>query len=109
MTERINLALNKPATASSEVSGREAGKAADGSKDTYWQPASTDREDMSVHVQVDLGSEQSLNQVVLNLNRGDNLGSIEIDYSLDGESWSRAYAKNGSFGRTVRKSWRLIP
>ncbi|MEF7439481.1 discoidin domain-containing protein [Paenibacillus lautus] len=95
VTERINLALNKPATASSEVSGREAGKAVDGSKDTYWQPASTDREDMSVHVQVDLGSEQSLNQVVLNLNRGDNLGSIEIDYSLDGESWTRAYAKNG--------------
>lgn len=93
--ERVNLAWNKQATASSEISGREAGKAVDGSRDTYWQPASTDREDMSVYIQVDLGSEQSFNQVVLDLNRGDHLGSIEIDYSRDGESWSRAYAKNG--------------
>ncbi|WP_098742245.1 discoidin domain-containing protein [Paenibacillus sp. EZ-K15] len=93
--ERVNLAWNKQATASSEISGREAGKAVDGSRDTYWQPASTDREDMSVFIQVDLGSEQSFNQVVLDLNRGDNLGSIEIDYSRDGESWSRAYTKNG--------------
>ncbi|MGG3510320.1 discoidin domain-containing protein [Paenibacillus lautus] len=93
--ERVNLAWNKQATASSEISGREAGKAVDGSRDTYWQPASTDREDMNVFIQVDLGSEQSFNQVVLDLNRGDHLGSIEIDYSRDGESWSRAYAKNG--------------
>lgn len=93
--ERVNLALNKQATASSEISGREAVKAIDGSRDTYWQPASTDREDMSVYIQVDLGSEQSLNQVVLDLNRGDNLGSIEVDYSRDGESWTRAYTKNG--------------
>ena len=57
--ERVNLALNKQATASSEISGREAVKAIDGSRDTYWRPASTDREDMSVYIQVDLGSEQS--------------------------------------------------
>lgn len=66
----VNLALDKPAMASSAVSGREAGKAVDGSRDTYWQPASTDREDMSVHIQVELGSGQPLNQVILDLNRG---------------------------------------
>ncbi|MCM3494853.1 discoidin domain-containing protein [Paenibacillus lactis] len=89
----VNLALDKPAMASSAVSGREAGKAVDGSRDTYWQPASTDREDMSVHIQVELGSGQPLNQVILDLNRGDNLKAVEIDYSLEGESWSRAFTK----------------
>ncbi|GAB6929002.1 hypothetical protein JCM10914A_29850 [Paenibacillus sp. JCM 10914] len=93
--ERVNLALGQPATASSELSGREAGKAVDGNRDTYWQPLSTDREDMLVFVQVDLGHEQSLNQVILDLNRGDHLGSIEIDYSIDGESWNRAHTKAG--------------
>lgn len=90
----VNLALNKPALASSIISDRQAGKAVDGSRDTYWQPASTDREDMNVSLQVDLQGSYPLNQVILDLNRGDHLSSIQIDYSADGVSWDRAFTKS---------------
>ena len=90
----VNMALNKPASASSATSDRDAGKAVDGNRDTYWQPASTDREDLKVSLQVDLLDSQPLNQVILDLNRGDNLSRIEIDYSADGVSWNRAFTKS---------------
>lgn len=89
----VNLALNLAATASSTTSNREADKAVDGSRDTYWQPSSIDREDMSVSLSVYFPEPASFNQIVLNLNRGDNLSSIAIDHSNDGTTWSQAYTK----------------
>ncbi|SEG09242.1 discoidin domain-containing protein [Paenibacillus sp. UNC499MF] len=87
-------AANPAASASSEVSGREASKAVDGDAATYWQPSSTDREDMNVWLSVDLGRSTSVNKAVFSLNRADNLASYAIEYSSDGLSWHTACSRN---------------
>ncbi|SDC05603.1 S-layer homology domain-containing protein [Paenibacillus sp. UNCCL117] len=93
----LNLALNRPAEASSSTSSREPGKANDtDATGTWWQPAGADRTDLNVWWSVDLGEKRTFNAVDVHLNRVDNLSSIRVYVSDDKTGWTPALAKKPS-------------
>jgi hypothetical protein len=82
-----NLALGRPATASSVYSASyPAGAAADGNGATRWASAAVDGQ----WWQVDLGGVKSVDQFVLKEYRS-RVTSFTFRVSADGRSWSRAY------------------
>ena len=88
-----NLALNRPASATRQESGYEASKAVDGNTSSRWWAKST-----STHrLQVDLGSSQSVSNVVVKWN-----SYYAIDYrvqtSTDGSSWTTVASISSSKG-----------
>jgi hypothetical protein len=105
------LSQGKPATASStENAGTPASAAFDGDAGTRWSSAASDPQ----WIQVDLGSSQSISQVILNWETA-YAKSFKIQTSDDGTTWTDVYstttgaggvqtlAVNGS-GRYVRMS-----
>jgi beta-glucanase (GH16 family)/GH18 family chitinase len=83
-----NLALNRPATASSvEAAGFEAGKGVDGNQTTRWSSVFAD----SQWLAVDLGSTVNINRVVLRWEAAYGR-SYRIEVSNDGTSWTQAYS-----------------
>ena len=90
-----NLALNRPVLAS-DTENAVAFKAAnvnDGDAGTRWSSGFTDDQ----WIRVDLGSVKSVNKVVLNWENAHAIKYL-IEVSMDGQSWSTAYAKAGSTG-----------
>lgn len=85
----VNLALNKPATASSQYSSSYgAAKAVDGSASTYWQSSSGGTQ----WIRVDLGSSQSLSKVVINWSSTYYARSYRVETSTDGTTWTQRYS-----------------
>lgn len=92
--EKVNLALNKAAFASSEeTSTFTASKATDGiidresSKSSRW---ACERYENSPWIVVDLGEKQSFNQIVINWERR-NVNDYKIEISDDSKSWTSIY------------------
>ena len=81
-----NLALNRPATASSSQAGLTAGMAVDGNTGTRWSSDATDAQ----WIYVDLGSTQTIKRVVLNWEAayGKN---YQIQTSADAANWTTIY------------------
>jgi hypothetical protein len=77
-----NLALARPAFASSEVLGRGASTATDGDLSTYWQSAG-----LPAWIYVDLGRVASVNRLVLRWATGLNAARFAI-YGWTGLGWS---------------------
>jgi hypothetical protein len=89
-----NLALNKTATASSsENAGSPASAAVDGNTGTRWSSAFSDPQ----WLQVDLGSAQSICQVVLNWETASGK-AYQIQTSNDGTTWSSVYSTTAGPG-----------
>ncbi|HEY0734515.1 MAG TPA: glycosyl hydrolase family 8 [Herpetosiphonaceae bacterium] len=92
-----NLALNKPATASSiEASGLEPGKAVDGSTTTRW--ASAEGVDPQ-WIRVDLGTTVDVRRVVLNWEVA-YARSYRVEISADGSTWTTLYSTTSGDGGT---------
>jgi beta-glucosidase len=82
-----NVALNKPATASSiQGAGYPASAAVDGSLTTRWSSAFSDPQ----WLRVDLGSTQSICRVVLNWKAYGK--AFQIQTSTDGTNWTSIYS-----------------
>ena len=81
-----NLALNKPATASSSQAGLSAGMAVDANTGTRWGSDSTDPQ----WIYVDLGSTQTIGRVVLNWEAAYGK-SYQIQTSNDAATWTNIY------------------
>jgi F5/8 type C domain-containing protein/ricin-type beta-trefoil lectin protein len=89
-----NVALNRPATASSTQSGSyPASKAVDGSTTTRWSSAFADPQ----WLQVDLGSARSICRVVLNW-QNSYARAFEIRTSTDGSVWTPIYSTTTGTG-----------
>jgi hypothetical protein len=85
----INLALSKPATASStdDATNRPASKAVDGNTSTRWASSYSDPQ----WIYVDLGSSQTINHVKLNWEVAYGK-SYKIQVSNDLNTWTDAYS-----------------
>jgi hypothetical protein len=91
-----NLALNQPATASSlENASFTAADAVDGNLGTRWSSAFSDPQ----WLEVDLGSTQSICQVVLNWEAAYATG-FQIQTSPDGTTWTSIYSTTTGTGGT---------
>jgi len=91
-----NLALNKTATASStENAGSPASAAVDGNAATRWSSAFSDPQ----WIQIDLGSTQTLCQVVLQWETASGK-AYQIQTSPDGATWTTVYSTTTGPGGT---------
>ncbi|MFD0632118.1 discoidin domain-containing protein [Catenulispora yoronensis] len=91
-----NLALTKPATASStEGAAYAASAAVDGSTGTRWSSQFSDPQ----WIQVDLGSTQSICQVVLNWETASGK-AFQIQTSNDALNWTSVYSTTAGPGGT---------
>jgi hypothetical protein len=91
-----NIALNKTATASSEQSASfPAQDAVDGNLGTRWSSAFSDPQ----WLEVDLGSTQSICQVVLNWENA-YATAFQIQTSPDGSTWTTIYSTTTGTGGT---------
>ncbi|WP_138752287.1 carbohydrate-binding protein [Paenibacillus sinopodophylli] len=86
-----NLALNKPVTESSHTQVYSAANATDGNQATYWEGAVNSYPNW---LRVDLGSSQSVNQVVLKLpvSWGTRTQTLSIQQSSDDVSYTTVTA-----------------
>lgn len=87
-----NLALNKPATASSYESGREANKGNDGDENTRWCASSGNS---SQWWQVDLGDVYNIDGVSIKWEKEATYG-FSILVSEDGEEWKTVFNNNNN-------------
>jgi len=91
-----NIALNRPATASSlENSGFPASNAVDGNTGTRWSSAFSDPQ----WLEVDLGSTQSICQVTLNWEAA-YATAFQIQTSADNSTWTSIYSTTTGTGGT---------
>ncbi len=102
-----NLALGKPATASSVVAPYSASNVTDGNADTYWESANSV---FPQWVQVDLGAATSVSKVTLRLPPATawatRTQTLSVLGSTNGSTWSTltgsaGYSFNPSSGNTV--------
>ncbi len=96
--QSANLALNKPATASSiEGAGFEASKAVDGSTSTRW--ASVDPATIAQWIYVDLGATTAISQVVLKWEVA-YAKSYQVQVSNDASTWTTIFSTTTGNGGT---------
>ncbi|WNI14540.1 glycoside hydrolase family 3 C-terminal domain-containing protein [Actinacidiphila sp. ITFR-21] len=92
----VLLSQGKPATASSaENAGTPASAAVDGDPGTRWSSAFSDPQ----WVQVDLGSSQSISEVVLTWEAA-YATAFQIQTSADGQNWTSVYSTTTGTGGT---------
>lgn len=92
--DRPNLSSGRPATASGAVGGYPAANVADGNQQSYWEgPANG----FPGWVQIDLGSNAAVDQVVLKLPNswGARTEALSVQGSTDGTSFSTLSAAQG--------------
>ncbi|MFC5800134.1 family 20 glycosylhydrolase [Streptomyces formicae] len=93
-TKAVNLALNKPATASStETPDFPASKAVDGLRNTRWASAYTDPQ----WLQIDLGTSQRVNRIRLRWETA-YAKAFQIQLSDDATNWTTLYSTTNATG-----------
>lgn len=101
---QVNLALDKPATASSSNGANTAAKAVDGDVNSRWESAWEDNQTL----EVDLGDFYLIDRVRIIWE-----GAYAREYSLmvsgDGESWYEFFARNDSEGGTEDLTFDAVP
>lgn len=91
----VNLALNKPATASSTSGSNSPSRAFDGNTGTYWRSGSNS----SAWLRVDLGSPQTVGRAVVRWSGSYYARSYQLQVSNNGSSWTNVYSTtSGSSG-----------
>jgi len=92
-----NLALNKPATASSSNSGFPPSNANDGSATTHWRSGSVGSSTV-VWWRVDLGATYNINNVVIDWRGIYYATKYTVQVSLTGSGWTTVYTDNAGNG-----------
>ncbi|GEM_PF-1074588 len=91
----VNLALNKPATASSTNGSNSPSQAFDGNTSTYWRSGSSS----SAWLRVDLGSPQTVGRAVVRWSGNYYARTYQLQVSNNGTSWTNVYSTtSGSSG-----------
>jgi len=94
-----NLALNKPAAASTTSGSNTPGKAVDGSTSTYWRSGSVSS-NTTVWWRVNLTASYTINRVVIKWRGAYYAQSYQIQVSSDGEIFTAVYTDNAGNGGT---------
>lgn len=94
-----NLALNKPATASSTNGNNVAGRAVDGSTSTFWRSGSLGSTTVAWW-RVDLQTAQNLNRVVVKWRSSYYARTYEIQVSNDASNWTSVFSTTSGNGGT---------
>jgi len=87
----VNLALNKPATASSTNGTNTPNNAFDGSTTTYWRSGSVTN---PTWLRVDLGALQTVGKAVANWNGSYYAKKYQLQVSSDDVTWTTVYTNN---------------
>ncbi|MBN2485598.1 MAG: discoidin domain-containing protein [Bacteroidales bacterium] len=94
VSNRLNLALNKPVTVSSvENAGTPASAAVDGNSDTRWSSAFSDPQ----WITIDLGASYSLTQIIINWETA-FARDYQVQLSTNNSTWTTAYSTTNSTG-----------
>ena len=94
VSAQTNLALNRPATASSsENAGTTANLAVDGNTGTRWSSAFSDPQ----WIQVDLGASHAVSRVVLTWEAA-YARAFQLQTSTDGTTWTSIYSTTTGAG-----------
>jgi hypothetical protein len=88
----LDLALNKPVTASNVMASSPAANAVDGDNNSFWRVSTLEGE---ISLTVDLGEVTKVNRFVLRVYGYPNMSGYKIQVSNDGEVWIDAYVKSG--------------
>lgn len=94
----VNLALNKPATASSTSGSNAPSRAFDGNTSTYWRSGSSS----SAWLRVDLGSPQTVGRAVIRWSGSYYARTYQLQVSNNGSSWTNVYSTS-SGGSGIRQ------
>ncbi|WJH33567.1 discoidin domain-containing protein [Paenibacillus sp. CC-CFT747] len=89
----VNLLLNKPVSASSEMTTNPAKWAVDANGGSYWQ---VKEQKGSIWLTVDLGEVITFNKFMVSLYGYPNFSKFIIQYSNDGVQWADAYTKENA-------------
>jgi endoglucanase Acf2 len=92
--DQMNLALGKPASASSEVAGNSANDAVDGNMKSRWESEHADPQ----WFMVDLQKSYRLNKVIINWENA-RASAYNIELSEDGSRWQSAYSTDNAKGK----------
>ncbi len=95
----VNVALNKPATASSTNGSNTPSKAVDGSTSTYWRSGSISSSTIA-WLRVDLQAVQTISRAVVKWNGSYYAKNYQIQISSDDANWSTVYTDNSGNGGT---------
>jgi hypothetical protein len=87
----VNLALNKPATASSTDGSNAASRAVDGDADTYWRSVSVSSSAPVAWLRIDLQSPQEVGRAIVKWRSSYYAKSYELQVSNDDASWQTVY------------------
>jgi len=98
-TAPANLALNKPATASSSSSGYPPSNAVDGNAGKHWRSGNLSSS-TKAWWRVDLGATYNLNNVVINWRTGFYAKKYKVQVSLTGSGWTTVHTDNAGNGGT---------
>ena len=90
---KVNLALNKSISQSSDCSCGRSINVVDGDPNTFWQPLAADRTDGNVWITVDLGAAYNIDEAVIHFRSG-SVSSYSIQTSIDKVVWQDTYVKN---------------
>jgi len=88
----VNLAMNKPATASSTSGSNTASRAVDGDTDTYWRSGSVSSSAPIAWLRVDLGSDRTIGRAVIKWKSSYYARSYALQVSSDDVNWSPVYS-----------------
>jgi hypothetical protein len=104
VTAATNLALNRPATASSvESSAMSAGAAVDGNSGSRWSSLESDAQ----WIRVDLGAATTINHVSLAWEAA-YAKAYQIQVSTDGVTWSTVYSTTAGAGGTEERDFAAV-
>jgi len=103
----VNVALNKPANASSTNGSNVAGRAVDGSTSTYWRSGSVSTNTI-VWWRVDFGSAQTINRAVIRWRSSYYARQYDIQVSNDGTNFSNVYTDNAGNGGTDDRTFAAV-
>lgn len=78
----------------------------DSDMSSFWQPNSSDRkDDQNVYVIIDMGTEQVINNLDQYWSKGNNhIGTYQVQYSVDGNTWKVAYQNTTGIPNTIEKA-----
>ncbi len=103
----VNVALNKPATASSTNGSNAPGRAVDGSTSTYWRSGSLSSTTIAWW-RVDFGSAQTVNRAVIRWRSSYYAREYDIQVSNDGANWTNVFTDNAGNGGTDDRTFTAV-
>jgi len=103
----VNVARNKPATASSTNGSNVAGRAVDGSTSTYWRSGSVSSNTI-VWWRVDFGAAYTIDRVVIRWRSSYYARQYDIQVSSDGTNFTNVVTDNSGNGGTDDRSFTAV-